>query len=163
LANTEYVITNLRLFRMTQKQGLLVTLVILCGGLLLYANRDWFSTRPIQISHRFYAFGGRFDSGGGPAPLLFEFDRTLKLTSIKVVSVAEMQTNKHPHALWQMTSKSTSAPTRGFLYGMDVPGMEPAVTGQKAEPLDPVAKYLLVIQAGSHKAEHEFDLSIGTP
>jgi hypothetical protein len=142
---------------MTQKQILLVTLAILGGGLFMYEYRDWFSARPIQISHRFYAFGGRFDSGG-KAPLMFEFDRKLKLTSIKVVSIADALTNKYPHALWTMTSKSTSVPTRGFLYGMDVPGMQPAVNGVSAEPLEVEGKYRLMIQAGSLKAQHDFDL-----
>lgn len=143
---------------MTQKQILLVTLVLLGGGVILYMNRDWFSAKPIQISHRFSAFGGRFDRGGGPAPLMFEFDRKLKLTAIRVISAADALTNKYPHALWQMTSKSGSVPTRGFLYGMDVPGMDRAVKGQKADPLDPAGKYRLQIQAGSRKAEHDFDL-----
>lgn len=135
----------------------MVTLVLLGVGIFLYINRDWFSARPIQISHRFHAFGGRFDTGG-TAPLMFEFDRKLKLTSVKVVAVADALTNKYAHALWHLTSKSNSVPTRGFLYGMVVPGMQSTVSGIKAEPLDPAGKYRLLIEAGSRKAEHDFDL-----
>ena len=90
---------------------------------------------------------------------MFEFDRKIKLTAVKVVSVADVLTNKYPHALWQMTSTSNSVTTRGFLYGMKIPGMEPATKGKQAEPLDPAGKYRLLIQAGSKKAEHEFDLN----
>ncbi len=144
---------------MTRKPILLVTLVALIGGICFYVNRDWFAKRPIQISHRFHAFGGRFDAVGGIAPILFEFNRPLKLTSIKVVCAPEALTNKFPHALWEMVSDSNSVPTRGFLYGMNVPGMRPAFKGVIAEPLDPAQKYRLVVQAGSLKAEHEFDLN----
>ncbi len=143
---------------MTKKPVVLVTLVAVIGGICLYVNRDWFAKRPIQITHRFHAFGGRFDTGG-VAPLMFEFDRKLKLTSIKVVSTTEASTNKYPHPWWQMVSDSNSVPTRGFLYGMNVPGMHPVYKGVLAEPLDPAQKYRLMIQAGSLKAEHEFDLN----
>ena len=97
------------------------------------------------------------------APLLFEFNRPLKLTSIKVVSVDEAASNKFPHALWEMVTDSHSVPTRGFLYGMNVPGMRPAYKGVVAEPLDPAGKYRLLIQAGSAKAAHDFDLNPTLP
>jgi hypothetical protein len=142
---------------MTQKPILLVTVAMLCAGLLLYVNRDWFKRRPIQISHRFHAFGGRFDRAG-QAPLLFEFDRKLKLTSVKVIPLAGLQTNKFPHPIWQMVSDSNSVPTRGFLYGGAVPGMRPALKGAVADRLDPAQKYRLLLEAGSAKAEHDFSL-----
>lgn len=138
---------------------LLVTLLAVIGAICLYLNRDWFQKRPIQITHRFHAFGGRFDTAGGVAPLMFEFDRKLKLTSIKVISATDALTNKFPHTLWQMVTESNSLPTKGFLYGMNVPGMRPALKGVIAEPLDPSQKYRLIIQAGSQKAEHDFDLN----
>ncbi len=142
---------------MTQKLILLVTVAVLCGGLLLYANRDWFMRRPIQISHRFHAFAGRFGSGG-PPPLLFEFDRKLKLTSIKVIPVAELQTNKFPRPTWQMVSDSNSLPTKGFVYGRAVPGMRPVLKGATADDLDPSTKYRLLLEAGSTKIQHDFSL-----
>ncbi len=148
---------------MTKKPLLLVTLFAVIGGICLYFNRDWFSKRPIQISHRFSAFGGRFDPSGGIAPIMFEFNRTLKLTSVKVISATEALTNKFPHALWEMISDSNSVPTRGFLYGMKIPGMRPAYKGVIAEPLDPAQTYRLLVQAGSQKAEHEFDLNPKSP
>jgi len=136
---------------------MLIALLILAGGILLYLNKDWFQRRPIQISHRFHAFGGRFDSGG-VAPLLFEFDRRLKLTSVKVIAVCDVATNQFPHALWSLVSESNSVPTRGFLYGMEVPGMRPTIKGATAEALDPDQKYRLVVECGSLKGQHDFDL-----
>jgi hypothetical protein len=143
---------------MPKKQVYLVVLAALVGGICLYVNRDWFSRRPIQITHRFHAFGGRFDRAG-VAPLMFEFNCRLKLTSIKVVSASEGTNKKPAHALWQLVSESNSVPTRGFLYGMNVPGMRPVYKGTVAEPLDPSQKYRILIEAGSAKAQHDFDLN----
>ena len=142
---------------MLNKPTVLIALALLLGGVVAYSNPDWFHRRPIQISHRFHAFGGRFDSGG-VAPLLFEFDRKLKITSVKVVPLCQALTNQLAHPLWQLVSDSNSVPTRGFLYGMEVPGMRPIHPGAAAAALDPNERYRLLIQAGSLKAEHDFDL-----
>jgi hypothetical protein len=143
---------------MPKKPSILIALLVLAGGIFVYANRDWFKARPIQITHRFYAFGGRFDNGGGEAPLLFEFDRLLKLTSVKVVLSCEAQTNKLPHALWSLVSETNSVPTRGFVYGRDIPGMHRVYKGVSAEALDPEQKYRVLVEAGSVKGQHDFDL-----
>jgi hypothetical protein len=135
---------------------MLLALVALLAGIVVY-NADWFRRSPIQISHRFHAFGGRFDSGG-VAPLMFEFNSKLKLTSVKVVPLCDILTNKFAHAIWHLVSDSNSVPTRGFLYGMDIPGMRPALKGASAEPLDVKEKYRLLIESGSLKAQHDFDL-----
>lgn len=89
---------------------------------------------------------------------MFEFSRKLKITSINVVSVADALTNKFPHSLWHLVSDSNSVPTRGFRYGMRVPGMRPVYKGVVAEPLDPSQEYRLLLQAGSTKVQHDFDL-----
>ncbi len=143
---------------MDKKQTLLALLLVVIGGLFVYAYRDWFRSRPIQISHRLYRFANRFNNQGAPTPLMFEFDRKLKLTSIKVVALDDILTNKYPHALWHMISSSNSVPTRGFVYGMNVPGMQSASKGLAAEALDPGQKYRLVIEAGSVKGQHDFNI-----
>src|SRR5262249_19689375 len=110
---------------MFKRPTVFLALFAVIGGVFAYANSDWFKRRPVQTAHRFYAFGGRFDSSG-VAPLMFEFDRRLKLTSIKVVPRSDSSSSKSVHPLWHLVSDSGSTPTRGFLYGMDVPGMHPA-------------------------------------
>jgi len=143
---------------MTKKTTLPIVLLLVMGGIFLYYNRDWFKRHPIQISHRLYRFASRFGNEGGPTPVMFEFDRRLKLTSIKVVGLDDCLTNKYPHALWRMISDSNSLPTKGFVYGMDVPGMRPAIKGAAAEALDPGQKYRLLVEAGSNKGQHDFTL-----
>jgi hypothetical protein len=143
---------------MGRKSLLPIALLVVIGGLCVYVNRDWFQRQPIQISHRFYRFAGRFGEADSPTPVMFEFDRQLKLTSIKVVALAESLTNKYPHPLWHMVTSSNSLPTKGVVYGMDVPGMRPAVSGASADPLDPWQTYQLLLESGSLKARHNFTL-----
>ena len=143
---------------MAQKPVLPIALLVLVGALFIYINRDWFQARPIQVSHRIYRFAGRFGGADSPTPVMFEFDHRLKLTSIKIVALADSQTNKYPHALWHMISSSNSVPTKGFVYGMDVPGMRSAVNGAAADPLDPGQTYRLLLEAGSVKGQHDFTL-----
>ncbi len=144
---------------MAQKPLLAITLLVVIGGLFIYVNRDWFHRRPIQISHRLYRFAGRFDAADTSTPVMFEFDRRLKLTSIKIVALADTLTNRFPHPLWHMITSSNSVPTKGFVYGMDVPGMRSAVDGSSADPLDPRQTYRLLLEAGSVKAQHDFTLA----
>jgi hypothetical protein len=143
---------------MAQKPLLLIAVLVAFGGLFVYLNRDWFQRRPIQVSHRIYRFAGRFGGEATPTPVMFEFDRRLKLTSIKIIAVADSLTNKYPHPLWHMISSSNSVPTKGFVYGMDVPGMRSAVKDATAEPLDPRQTYRLLLEAGSLKGQHDFTL-----
>jgi hypothetical protein len=142
---------------------MLVALFAVLGGIFLYINKDWFKRRPIQISHRLYRFGSRFSSEGSPVPVMFEFDRRLKLTSLKVVAVCEAATNKFPRALWQLTSDSNAVPTKGVVYGMDVPGMRPVLKGLTADPLESNETYRLLVEAGSLKGQHDFTLDISAP
>lgn len=144
---------------MAKKLVPLMVLLATIGGLFVYVNRDWFQRQPIQISHRLYRFGSRFNDQGAPIPVMFEFDRSLRLTSIKVLALADILTNKYPQPLWHMISGSNSVPTKGFVYGMDVPGMRPARRGVSAEPLDPRQTYRLLVEAGSLKGQHDFTLA----
>ena len=141
---------------MAKKPWLLMALLVFLGSLFIYLNRDWFQRRPIQITHRLYRFADRFGEAGTPTPVMFEFDRRLKLTSIKIVALTDLRRSKYPHPLWHMISSSNSVPTKGFVYGMDVPGMRPDVSGASAEPLDPHQMYRLLVEARSVKAEHDF-------
>jgi hypothetical protein len=141
---------------MAQRPFLPIAILVVISGLFIYLNRDWFQRRPIQISHRLYRFASRFGGEDTTSPVMFEFDRRLKLTSIKIVALADSLTNKYPHPLWHMLSSSNSVPTKGFVYGMDVPGMRPAVNGASAEPLEPQQTYRLLLEAGSVKAQHDF-------
>lgn len=132
--------------------------VVVLAGIALYANRERFMRKPIQITHRLHRFGGRFDDPSGVAPIMFELDRKARVTSIKVVFASEIATNQHAHPLWHLVSDSHTAPLRGFLYGMDIPGMHPAVKGATPDRLAMGPTYRLLLEAGSLKTHYDFDL-----
>ena len=154
---------------MTTKQWTLVALAVILGGLSLYLNRDWFAGDVIQIHHRSRpARAGFFRRNRRPPdtatdPVFFVFDRKLKLTSLKVIPVSEIETNKYPHPIWDLVAASNSVPVMEFAYGMRIPGLRPRVNGATADPLVPGVNYRLLIQAGHLKAEHDFTPVARTP
>jgi hypothetical protein len=146
---------------MTRKQWLLLGLVALLGGLSLYLNRDWFANDNIHIYHRSRPAQGRLFGRIRPemadiSPIVFGFDRKLKLTCLKVIPLSDIQTNKHPHPIWHLVSESNSVPIKDFLYGQRVQGMHPAIREATPDPLEPGVGYRLLVEAGAVKAEHDF-------
>ena len=143
---------------MTRKVWTLVGLALLLGGLSLYFNRDWFAGDNIHIYYRSRpprVRPGRSDNSPTD-PIVFMLDRKLKLTSVKVVPVSDLETNKYPQPIWNLISDSNSVPLREFTYGVPIRGMRPAMKGTAAEPLEPGVTYRLFVAAGSQKVEHDF-------
>jgi hypothetical protein len=89
-------------------------------------------------------------------PIVFGFDRELRLTSLKVIPVSDIETNKYPHPIWHLITESNSVPIKDFGYGAHIRGMHSAVKGSEPEPLQPDVKYRLLIEAGPQKAAHDF-------
>jgi hypothetical protein len=133
--------------------------VVVLAAIALYANRERFQRGTIQITHRLHRTGGRFDDPSGVAPILFELDRSARITSIKVVLASEIANNKYAHPLWHLVANARTAPIRGFLYGMELPGMRTAVKDATAEPLTMGPTYRLLVEAGSLKTQYDFDLA----
>ena len=136
-------------------------LILALLGLCIYLNRDWFAGPDIQIYHRASSRPLPFSRGRNAlasktSPIIFGFNRKLQLSAIKVVRAAEIETNKYALPLWEMVSSSNSVPIRGFAYGEYIRGMHPKVANARPDPLEPGVVYLLQIQSGSLKGEHEF-------
>ena len=146
---------------MTKKSWMLVAAAILLGAGSIYLNKDWFAKDRIQIFDRSRPARGPLASrrsAANPAinPILFGFDRSVRLTSLKVIPVSEIQTNKYPHPIWHLVTESNSVPIKEFFYDARIRGMHPAVKGAQADPLEPGVKYRLIVEVGSQKAEHDF-------
>ena len=149
---------------MTSKQWTLIVLAVVLGGFSLYLNRDWFAGDNIQIHHRsrparagFYRRNRPPPPASAPTdPIFFAFDRKLKLTSLKVIPVSEIETNKYPHPICELVSDSNSVPVAEWSYGMPIRGMRPSVKAATPDPLEPGVKYRLLIQAGKIKAQEDF-------
>ena len=149
---------------MTRKQWTLIVVAVVLGGLSLYLNRDWFAGDHIHVYHRSMprpSFSRRKPpvvADDSPVnPVVFGFDRKLKLTSVQVIPVSDIQTSKYPHAIWYLVSDSNSVPTKDLTYGVPVKGMHPKVAGTTPGQLTPGDTYrLLIVTASAQKAEHDF-------
>jgi hypothetical protein len=154
---------------MTRKLWLLIALAVGLGGVSLYLNKDWFAGEDIQIHHRSRPARTGFFRRGRPLPkqatdpVFFAFDRKLKLTSLTVIPVSDIETNKYPHPILHLVSDSNSVPVVEWSYGLPIRGMHPAVKGATPDPLVPGVKYRLTIEAGKLKAEHDFTPVPRTP
>jgi hypothetical protein len=148
---------------------MLIALALTLGGLSLYLNKDWFAGDIIQIHHRSRpARVGFFRRTKRPVdtdtdPVFFAFDRKLKLKSLKVIPLSEIETNKYPHPIWELVSDSNSVPVTEWIYGATIKGMRPSVKGATPDPLEPDVKYRLLIEAKTGKAEHDFVAVARTP
>jgi hypothetical protein len=154
---------------MTRKVWLLCAVALMLGGLSVYLNRDWFARDNIQIYHRsrparaVFVRRKRIEADSAVNPIVFGFDRRLKLTCIKVIPMSDIQTNKYPHPIWHLVSESNSIPTKDFTYGAAIRGMHPAVKEATPDPLEPGVQYRLLVEAGAIKKEHDFVPDPRTP
>jgi hypothetical protein len=145
---------------MTTKNWMLLALAVALGGLSLYLNKDWFAGNNIQLMHRSRPARGAFRRPRSDNPLIdpisFWFDRKVKLTSLKVIPVCDIETNKYPQPIWSLVSDSNSLPIKEFTYGMRIPGMRPTFKGSAPDPLEPGMKYRLFVEAGKQRVQHDF-------
>ena len=145
---------------MTRNNILTAAFVILLAVLSVYLNKDRFASPVIQISHRSISPRGWF--ARGPAakaaanPVVFLITRKVRLTAVKVVAASDAETNKYPHAIWNLVTDSNSVPVKEFIYGTGIPGMKLAIKGVGADPLEPGVNYRIILEAGSEKWAHDF-------
>ncbi len=143
---------------MTRKVWLLIGLAVALGSLSLYFNRDSFTADNIHIYYRSRParLRGNRRWTAKTDPIVFMVDPQVKLTSVKVFPVSELQTNKYPLPIWHLVSDSNSVPIEEFAYGSRIGGMHPALKGTAPEPLEPGVTYRVEVEAGRKKAEHDF-------
>jgi hypothetical protein len=119
---------------------------------------DWFAPRTVAIFHLNRSLPARAGQGPGRTVLIFGLNRNLRLTEIRVVPLAEYQTNQNTLPLWHLVSDSNSVPVKSFFYGQSIRGLKPAVPGARPQPLTNEVTYLLLATAGKIKGEHQFEL-----
>jgi hypothetical protein len=144
---------------------LAVTFLVV-AGFYLYLFSDSFRKPVIQISHTIRPKAWAFTH---PTPnsaesdainaITFRLEHSYKLTSLKVIAVPELETNKFAHPVWELDTDSNSMPVQAFSYGGRIRGMHPPVKGQTATPLTPNVEYRLFVEAGPLKGEHDFTVT----
>jgi len=152
---------------MTKKNIIVLAITLVSViGFYLYLFRDSFRKPTIQISHTIrlnpaYIYHPPQGTTAEELPHIIGFGLggDFKLTSIKVVPVAELETNKFAHPVWELVSDSNSVPTRSFIYGHRIKGMHPAVKGAAAEPLSANIPYRLLVEAKSIKGQQDFTIT----
>lgn len=142
--------------------------VVLVGVYAVYFS-NWFQPKIMRIEHSarplreaWTGSGMRVDPSGKQelGNVTFTLRHKYRLTSVKVVPLAEYLTNKYVPPTWELVSKSGSGPVDGFAYGMTIPGMAPARELLAPEPLQPGLEYRLVVEAGGVKGEHDFKVDV---
>ena len=91
--------------------------------------------------------------------MFFALGQPCKLTSVKVLSVPELETNKYAHPVWELISDSNSIPTRTFAYGEHIHGMHPPVKGEQPGTLQMDIPYRLIVQTSQLTGTHDFTVS----
>jgi hypothetical protein len=148
---------------MNNKTIFQVVLIVLLLGGTIYFVAQFFKPGPIQILcdiHPPRPPRGNNNSNASSNPpkftIAFGFDHEYKLTSLKVVPLDEWMTNKEAHPLWHLVSETNSVPTKAFLYGMRIRGMQAAIKGTRPETLQTNVTYRLLVKAGSRGGECDF-------
>jgi len=130
---------------MNKKNWVLIGIAILLGAVYIIHFSNWFKPKVMAIAHN-----GRFGQ------INFTLGDSFKLTSIKVVSVSALASNKYALPMWELKSDSNSVPVKLFAYGERIRGMKPAIENTRPEPLVAGTTYRIFVEAGSLKAQHDF-------
>jgi hypothetical protein len=143
---------------MTKKNWCLIGIAGLLTAVYIAFFTDWFRPQTVRIFHTSRNLRVRNPQNGALPGLIFGVNRQLKLTDIRVVPVAALQTNKNTLPLWHLVSDSNSVPVKSFFYGQFVRGLKPAVPGSRPQPLETNVTYRLIVEAGKVRGEHDFEL-----
>jgi hypothetical protein len=149
---------------MSKKEFFLVKLAIVLGVIYAVFYTNVFRSKPIHIEHTVRSLreawnsnGRRVDATGrDPNGVTFSLNQDCRLKSVKVVPLAEWQTNRNAAPVWELISPAGSPPVNSFGYGLPIPGMAPSQSGARAKSLEPGVEYRLLVKAGSAKGEHDF-------
>ena len=147
---------------MGKKQWMLLAVFVLLAVVYICVFTHWGRHPAMQISHTANArqkgtVGPRVRAGAvNTAVMTFNFDRPYQFTEIKVVRLAEWQTNKSALPLWHLISDSNSVPTKKFNYGVAIGGMRPVVANTWPKPLETNVAYRLFLTAGAVNGQHDF-------
>src|SRR5436190_3484892 len=102
---------------MSKKTAILITVALVLGAVSLFLYFDSLPPSKIQIASRI------IPAGPGHNTIIFLLDPACPMMRVKVISLAEAETNQHPHALWELIPTGKPVSKTEFLYGENIPGM----------------------------------------
>lgn len=147
---------------MNKKNFLLFAVLFVLGGIYLVYFRDGhpairISARP-RPAYTNSRRGGTENKEAPKVTVSFTFDQKCELTELKVVPLADWETNKYAHAAWHLFADEKTAPMNGLIYGEKVKGMKPKIPRGQAEPLLPGVTYRVFITAGKATGQTDFTM-----
>jgi hypothetical protein len=146
--------------KMTKQTWTLLALAIVLGALYVARFTDLGRQERIQINVAIRPV--RLNAGADDTlPVIFGLDRERPLTKVRVAPLSEA-TNAKPKCVWQLETKKTSEPVRGFAYGDKIGGME-FVAGVTPAKLEPGVTYRLEIESGRAKGQADFTAQAAAP
>lgn len=122
---------------MSKKTAILIFIAVVLAAASLFLWLDSMPPSKIQIAYRIIPTGGT-------RAVVFYLDPAYPMTRIKVMTAADAQST-HPHALWELVPDNKPVTKTEFIYGENIPGMKPLITGSTAEKLEPNTKYFLLV------------------
>ena len=143
---------------MTKKNWILVFCALALAVVYVCFFTDCFKPASVQISHTARPLPSRSPRNATTVAVAFNLNHDYRLTEIKVVPLVEWQTNHSVLPLWHLVSDPKSEPTKIFLYGQNIDGMKPAMSGAQPKPLETNVVYRLFVSAGSVKGQHDFEI-----
>lgn len=139
-----------------KKNLFLIGIVLVLAASYIIFFTDWFHPKTIQISHTSRPMAGR--NGSVVSRLTFGLGDDYELTEVKVVPLADWQTNKDVEPLWHLVSDEGSDDVNLFFYGETIGGMDTFVDGAKPKPLQSGVTYRIFVAAGKVKGWHDFQI-----
>jgi hypothetical protein len=150
---------------MNKKNLMLIGFTLVLAVVYAVYFTDWFRPKTIHISNTsrsVRAFRGFRGRGVQPSPatteLFFGLKDDYELTELKVVPLAALKTNKLAQPVWHLVGNPSSEPINVLVYGQNISGMNPAVAGSRAEPLQPGVTYRIFITDGKIKGQQDFHI-----
>lgn len=142
---------------MNKKNYALIAITLVLAGVYVIYFTDWFKPKTIQIVSTSRPLRTN-QTGPATDRLIFGLNDTYSLTEVKVVPLAELQTNKLAQPVWHLVSDSGSDDVNQFFYGEQIRGMDPALDGTRPEPLQPGITYRLFVAAGKARGQQDFHI-----
>jgi len=143
---------------MTKKNLMLVLLAIGLATVYVVWFTDWFRPKVVFIYHTSRNLRPNLARGNALPSLIFGVKPQVRLTELKVVSLAEFETNQNTMPVWHLVSDSNSVPVKTFFYGQRIAGMHAKIEGVHAEALETNVTYRMFLTAGRIKGQHDFEL-----
>jgi hypothetical protein len=145
---------------MTKNNWLMTVALVVLVGVYVFYFTDWFKPKIIHISHTSRALHLRkkMPANLETIPVTFALDPECEPTEIKVVPLAEWQTNQNALPVWHLIASTNAAPIKMFMYGQRIRGLKPEIPGTRPDPLQPDVTYRLFLTAGNAHGEHDFEV-----